>query len=241
MNAKPGSSPVSRLRGLNKSVGGLVRPKLRRVHTANTEKELLKTVDGAAFAGMADDFNLRQTTHFQEESRCISTVNVPSFKLRASTRQGFDGKGSALSRGAETETVDKQTSFNKESQNCGLDYRDFKTRVIHSRIRELIRQILLSHLDKWEFNPVICGEKCRKISKAIENDVKLLFSARYKITALVYIGAIRDRGIELSSQCVWNPSTDSFSMATFTNDSQTHRCIQISSVHEKPQERTLTY
>ena len=219
MNAKPGSSPVSRLRGLNKSVGGLVRPKLRRVHTANTEKELLKTVDGAGFAGMADDFNLRQTTHFQEESRCISTVNVPSFKLRASTRQGFDGKGSALSRGAETETVDKQTSFNKESQNCGLDYRDFKSRVIHSRIRELIRQILLSHLDKWEFNPVICGEKCRKISKAIENDVKLLFSARYKITALVYIGAIRDRGIELSSQCVWNPSTDSFSMATFTNDS----------------------
>ena len=118
MNAKPGSSPVSRLRGLNKSVGGLVRPKLRRVHTANTEKELLKTVDGAAFAGMADEFNLRQTTHFQEESRCISTVNVPSFKLRASTRQGFDGKGSALSRGAETETVDKQTSFNKESQRC---------------------------------------------------------------------------------------------------------------------------
>ena len=183
MNAKPGSSPVSRLRGLNKSVGGLVRPKLRRVHTANTEKELLKTVDGAGFAGMADDFNLRQTTHFQEESRCISTVNVPSFKLRASTRQGFDGKGSAPSRRAET--VDKQASTNKESQNCGLDYRDFKTRVIHSRIRELIRQILLSHLDKWEFNPVICGEKCRKISKAIENDVKLLFSARYKITALV--------------------------------------------------------
>lgn len=210
MNAKPGSSPVSRLRGLNKSVGGLVRPKLRRVHTANTEKELLKTVDGATFAGMADDFNLRET-------RCISTVNVPSFKLRASTRQGFDGKGSALSRGAET--VDKQTSFNKESQTCGLDYSDFKSRVIHSRIRELIRQILLSHLDKWEFNPVICGEKCRKISKAMENDVKLLFSARYKITALVYIGAIRDRGIELSSQCVWNPSTDSFSMATFTNDS----------------------
>ena len=148
MNAKPGSSPVSRLRGLNKSVGGLVRPKLRRVHTANTEKELLKTVDGAGFAGMADDFNLRETTHYQEESRCISTVNVPSFKLRASTRQGFDGKGSALSRGAET--VDKQTSFNKESQTCGLDYRDFKSRVIHSRIRELIRQILLSHLDKWE-------------------------------------------------------------------------------------------
>ena len=43
-----------------------------------------------------------------------------------------------------------------------------------------------------------------------------MISARYKITALVYIGAIRDRGIELSSQCFWNPSTDSFSMAAFT-------------------------
>ena len=95
----------------------------------------------------------------------------------------------------------------------------------------------------WSTRVFLLTKSGRKISKAIENDVKLLFmiSARYKITALVYIGAIRDRGIELSSQCFWNPSTDSFSMAAFTNDSQTHRCIQISSVQEKPQERTVTY
>ena len=216
MNAKAGSSPVSRLKGLNKSVGGLVRPKLRRVHTANSEKELLKAVDGPSFANM-DDFSMRKTPVSQDESRNRFT-SVLSFKLRASTRQEHDDKGSTSS--SEAEIVDKQTSVNKETQNGELDYKDFKSRgAVNSRIRDLIHQVLLKHLDTWDYNPDICGEKCRSISRAIEDLVKSLYSARYKITALVYIGAIRDRGINLSSQCVWNPTTDSFAMATFANDS----------------------
>ena len=70
-----------------------------------------------------------------------------------------------------------------------------------------------------EYNHEICGVKCKTISQMIENGVKSLFSAQYKITVLVYIGAIRDRGIEMASQCLWNPSTDSFVMATYDNNS----------------------
>ena len=215
MNAKAGSSPVSRLKGLNKSVGGLVRPKLRRVHTANSEKELLKAVDEATFARM-DDFSMRKTPLSQDEARSRFTSEL-SFKLRASTRQEHD-EGSTSS--SEAEIVDKQTSVNKETQNGELDCKVSKSRgAVNARIRELIHQVLLKHLDTWDYNHDICGEKCRSISQAIENLVKSLYSARYKITALVYIGAIRDRGINLSSQCVWNPTTDSFAMATFANDS----------------------
>ena len=212
MNAKAGSSPVSRLRGLNKSVVGLVRPRLRRVHTANSEKELLKAVDGTAFARM-EDFNLSGTG--EARSRPASVL---SCTLRASIRQEHDSTASSLGNGAET--VDKQCSASRETQNCKMDYKDFNSRqVVNSRIRELTHQILLRHLNNMDYSHDICGEKCRIMSKAIENEVKSLFKARYKITALVYIGAIRDQGIEISSRCVFNPDTDSFVMATYANDS----------------------
>lgn len=211
MSAKAGSSPVSRLRGLNKSVGGLIRPKLRRVHTANSEKELLKAVDGASFAGM-EDFGMRK-----KEEALSRPARVLSFKLRASTQHEQSGEASASSN--EAETVDKQTCVSKETQNCATDYEDSKSRVVSSKIRKIIHQVLLSHLDAFEYNHDICGEKCRKISQTIENGVKALFTAQYKITAVVYIGAIRDRGIEISSQCIWNPGTDNFAMATFANGS----------------------
>ena len=210
MNAKASSSPVSRLRGLNKSVGALVRPKLRRVHTVDSEKELLKTVDGATFAKM-EDFGMKQKSEVRS-----GPTNALSFKLHcASTRQEHDGKASSSSNGAET--VDKQASIANETQNC--EVKDSNSRIVSSKIRELIRHILLAYLENMDYNHEICGEECRKISQAIENGVKSLFNAQHKIIALVYIGAIRDRGIELSSQCVWTPGADSFVMASYANDS----------------------
>ena len=212
MNAKAGSSPVSCLRGLDKSLGGLVRPRLRRVHTANSEYELLKAVDGATLPRM-DEFTAVTKTG---EARSGSAI-VLSSTLRASTGQEHNGRTS--SSGNDAETVDKQFGASNETQNRQMIYKDCNSRLVNSRIRELTQQILLKHLSNMEYDHDICGEKCRTISKAIEKGVKSLFRAQYKVTALVYIGAIRDRGIEISSRCMWNPDTDSFALATYANGS----------------------
>lgn len=214
MNGKAGSrSPASRLRGLafNKSVGGVLRPKLRKALSVNSERELFSAVDGSSREAL-NDLGMSKTSPLQREA-CSGPVNVFSFKLRASSWKERDGKGSPSS--GEAEIVNKHASVNFEAQKgCEVDCKDFS-----SKIRDLIQQILSSHLDNMEYNHEICGAKCKTISKMIENGVKSLYSVQYKITALVYIGAIRDRGIEMASQCVWNPSTDSFVMATFDNDS----------------------
>ncbi|XP_068676598.1 dynein light chain Tctex-type 5-like [Montipora capricornis] len=215
MNSKTSSSPVSRLRSLNKSVGGLVRPKLRRAHTANSEKELLKVVDGATLP-QTEDFSQGKThngIHRIHES-------VLSLTLRANNElnsNGDRGKTASfhLSSSNRGETVHKQLNATTENQN----HRDYSSNVLNSRIRELTHQILLKHLRSVEYNHSVCGEKCRIIGKAIESGVKSLFRVQHKITALVYIGAIRDRGIEVSSRCIWNPDTDVFVMATYSNES----------------------
>ena len=215
MNGKTGSrSPASRLRGLafSRSVGGVrVRPKLRKALSVNSESELFKTVNGGSREAL-DDLVMSKTPPLKRET-CSSPVKVLSFKLRASSWKECESGWSPST--TEAETVNKQDGVNFEAQKgCELDCKEFS-----SKIRDLIQQVLSSHLDNMEYNHEICGAKCKTISKMIENGVKSLFSAQYKITALVYIGAVRDRGIEMTSQSLWNPSTDSFVMATFNNNS----------------------
>ena len=215
MNGKSGSrSPASRLRGLafNRSVGGgRLRPKLRKALSVNSESELFKALDGGS-REVLDDLVMSKTPPLKTET-CSSAVKVPSFKLRASSRKERDSGGSPSS--TEAETVNNQDGVNFEAQKGSeVDCKEFS-----SKIRDLIQQVLSSHLDNMEYNHEICGAKCKTISQTIENGVKSLFNAQYKITVLVYIGAIRDRGIEMASQSLWNPSTDSFVMATFDNNS----------------------
>ena len=216
MNAKTGSrSPASRLRGLafNKSVGGVLRPKLRKALSVNSERELFSGVDESS-REVLNELGMSKTSPLPSEA-CCTPVNVLSYKLRASTWKERDGKGSPSSSSSEAEIVNKHASDNMEAhKGCEVDCKD-----LSSKIRDLIQKILSSHLDNMEYNHEICGAKCKTISQMIENDVKSLYSVQYKITALVYIGAIRDRGIEMASQCVWNPSTDSFVMASYDNDS----------------------
>ena len=216
MNGKSGSrSPASRLRGLafSRSVGGgRVRPKLRKALSVNSESEVFKTVNGGSREAL-DDLVMSKTPPLKRET-CSSPVKVPSFTLRASSWKERDSRESPSC--TEAETLNKQDGVNFEAQkgSCELDCKEFS-----SKIRDLIQQVLSSHLDNMEYNHEICGAKCKTISQMIENGVKSSFSAQYKIIALVYIGAIRDRGIEMASQSLWNPSTDSFVMATFDNNS----------------------
>lgn len=215
MNAKAGSSPMSRLRGLNKSVGGLMRPRLRRVHTAKSEDELLEDVDGATLSRM-DEFTVIKTDEVSSGSAIVL-----SSTLRASTGREHNDRTSSSSPSSSNgaETVDKQFGVSNDIQNHQMIHKDCNSRLVNSRIRDLTQQILLKYLSNMEYNHDICGEKCRTISKAIEKGVKSLFRDQHKVTALVYIGAIRDRGIEISSRCMWNPDTDSFALATYANDS----------------------
>lgn len=88
-----------------------------------------------------------------------------------------------------------------------------------TRIKDIIFNVLATHLDNLaEFSPKTCGEKCRLISQMIEKSVKTLCCFQYKVMALVFIGAIRDQGIQLASQSYWNPNSDHFTMATYRND-----------------------
>ena len=199
------------------------RPKLKRSLTADPS------------LGNVDEKRNTETIHVEvlQEKKSQVNLNMFSPRLRASTWEeeikivphSAHSPSERINRNThEPEAIGARTSQERNAQACS-DVRAFQetesaAKFCNTRIKEIITKVLASHLDNLaEFCPRTCAEKCRLISQMIENGVKSLCSSQYKVMALVYIGAIRDQGIELASQCYWCPNSDHFTMATYKNDS----------------------
>ncbi|KAI9184598.1 hypothetical protein H9P43_003653 [Blastocladiella emersonii ATCC 22665] len=93
--------------------------------------------------------------------------------------------------------------------------RKFPTEVA----RKLTSDILERRLTKVTYS----AEKAADLSKAISGDIiqglKALGLDRYKFVADVTIGEFKGQGIRNASRALWDPSTDSFTSATFKNAS----------------------
>ena len=60
-----------------------------------------------------------------------------------------------------------------------------------------------------------CVAQCAAISQAVESRVKEITPPETKVVSVVYIGEIRDQGLEITSQCLWDPDSDNFVTASF--------------------------
>lgn len=86
-------------------------------------------------------------------------------------------------------------------------------------IREIISDEMVSLLCDCNYESEKCVEQCSRISQAVETKVKKITPTDSKIVAVVYIGEIRDQGIEITTQCLWDPEADNFVTASFRNKS----------------------
>ena len=100
------------------------------------------------------------------------------------------------------------------------DLKDFDDELdSQEAIKQIITEELTRALDKCEYESEKCVEQCTAISQAVENRVKGVKSEDTKVVVVAYIGEVRDQGIEITSQCLWNPETDSFATSSYRNKS----------------------
>lgn len=103
-----------------------------------------------------------------------------------------------------------------DASNDIADLEDFKGEV---ESQEAIKDIITEELDRslfdCEYNSDRCGIQCTEISQAVESRVKAITPEQTKVLAVVFIGEIRDQGIEITSQCLWDPEADNFVSASF--------------------------
>ena len=96
------------------------------------------------------------------------------------------------------------------------DLEDFQDEL---ESQEVIRHIITEELDRslldCDYDSERCVAQCAVISQAVESRVKKIIPQETKVLAVVYIGELRDQGLEITSQCLWDPETDNFVTASF--------------------------
>lgn len=110
----------------------------------------------------------------------------------------------------------------RESQNNLGPF--FKDDDIH--LQEMLEDVLRSHLLTMDdYSPASCDRASRSICKIVTRLLgggdreKRPGDGQRKLACLVYIGAVRDSGIEMAAQALWCPDEDSFAAASFRNES----------------------
>lgn len=137
----------------------------------------------------------------------------------------FNGRRPRSSTWHGDQEPDKRTeSTNLELKSIARDsIADLKDFDKEFESNERLRQIVLEELEKQLEEKSYVSEECVKqaaiITQAVENRVRELTKTNTKVVAVVYIGEIRDQGIEITSQCLWDPDNDSFATASFRNNS----------------------
>lgn len=105
------------------------------------------------------------------------------------------------------------------------NYPNFAEQSVESRFQDedfcvVIEEVLSSYLKEFpKYKHNICGRLCKLISDLIKCRIEEVCGRQYKITVNVFLGEIRDEGIDAASQCTLTPVLDKFATASYKNES----------------------
>lgn len=88
-----------------------------------------------------------------------------------------------------------------------------------TKVQSIIRDVLKKHLLNVDYHSDKCSALSKLISDEIKQRVKGLNLDRFKIIALVYLGADTSQSLNIGSRCVWNTQFDNFASSTFQGNS----------------------
>uniref|UniRef100_A0A8C0ZAQ3 Tctex1 domain containing 1 n=1 Tax=Cyanistes caeruleus TaxID=156563 RepID=A0A8C0ZAQ3_CYACU len=86
-------------------------------------------------------------------------------------------------------------------------------------VDEILREVLGSALREQRYEPGPCREAAKDIAEVVKARVKALQVPRYKIVVVAHIGQLGQQSLQISSRCLWDPHTDTFSSYVFKNTS----------------------
>jgi hypothetical protein len=107
----------------------------------------------------------------------------------------------------------------KTDENTYIVHPEYKNKFRPGPVREIIREVLQSKLEKATYNIDAMHNVTRQIADDIKDRVKELALPRYKIVVQVTIGEQRGQGVRMGSRCFWDSDTDSYASETFANES----------------------
>lgn len=190
----------------------------------------------------------RQLSLREERLRQISASVSPSPVYMQSSIEKLNNSRVTLHKGSESYSSDEKISSSQskgsrkkkkiiqplvkkirkisrnESSHQQQKYQEQQQKLIdNSKLEEIVLEIISEHMKSLKYDHKQSSDRCRTISTALENTLKLRLTAQpgnpdYKVIAVVYIGETRDQGICFATQCSYAPQQDLFATATYQND-----------------------
>jgi len=104
----------------------------------------------------------------------------------------------------------KYTTSTARNEDRGLQEAD---------IREMIHEHFSEQLEGVEYKHDTNEKQSVLLSQKIHDRLKTMTNGSFKFIVSVFLGEIRDDGMETSSQCVWDPKQDCVVMSYYKNES----------------------
>uniref|UniRef100_A0A1A8LBA7 Tctex1 domain containing 1 n=1 Tax=Nothobranchius pienaari TaxID=704102 RepID=A0A1A8LBA7_9TELE len=83
----------------------------------------------------------------------------------------------------------------------------------------ILEDVLTSYLQEEKYEAQRAAELSLTMCTVIKERVKELRIPRFKIVVLVYISQPKNQGMQISSRCLWDATTDTFISHSFRNSS----------------------
>mmetsp|Transcript_31970 Transcript_31970/g.38657 ORF Transcript_31970/g.38657 Transcript_31970/m.38657 type:complete len:126 (+) Transcript_31970:102-479(+) len=95
----------------------------------------------------------------------------------------------------------------------------FNAKFRSGRAQEIITEVLKTKLTGVTYHADNTSTWTREIADDIKLKLKELDVERYKFVVQVVIGEQRGEGVRMGCRCFWDPNTDSYATAEFSNGS----------------------
>ncbi|CAL9688953.1 unnamed protein product [Knipowitschia caucasica] len=86
-------------------------------------------------------------------------------------------------------------------------------------ITDILKDVLTSYLQHETYEAEWSHQMTKTLCEVIRGHVKELMIPRYKIVVVVNIGQLIGQGMQISSRCLWDATSDTFATYSFKNRS----------------------
>lgn len=106
-----------------------------------------------------------------------------------------------------------------EDDDIILHQPEFKNKFQPAKVKELIRAVLVAHLEDQSYSDDSVPALCSTVCDAVKQKLKASELDRYKFVVQVFIGEQEGAGIRMGSKSYWDDNTDGQASETFDNAS----------------------
>ncbi|XP_040190814.1 dynein light chain Tctex-type 4 [Rana temporaria] len=83
--------------------------------------------------------------------------------------------------------------------------------------RRVLEAVLRNHLTDMDYSAASGGQRAQNLSDLIRSRMKEQCPPRYKVLCHVIMGQMGNQGLRVASRSLWDPQTDNFASATYSN------------------------